>query len=294
MRPSTLKTSSFVAYFNHLTPDEAAQACANLHTAVEDICGDVDNWKAYVAKRYGFKYSVQRPDLLTAEEWIEHARILETLYPNLSVTHKNARRKGINAYVAITDENGNGILRKNYHPLREVPLGIDQVFVFFIRVYLPGLPLVISQRTKQFTYHVARFYVNKGIIAHFGFKWNIVESLDDKHPSSDSTMFESAEFCKQWYLELFMPYYSFYINQGYTFTTAEYAYGVPPNHPDYPEKNVATFQAIFEILPVLLGEQYRSFELSVRMTKTIESGDKLDPLGSMLLIYFRYIPARLP
>jgi hypothetical protein len=207
------------------------------------------------------------------------------------VTHKNDKRRGINRYVAVTDENGDGILSENYHPLREVPPGVDEVFAFFIRVYLPGLPLVISERTREFTYHIARFYVTKRI-AHFGFKWNIVESLDTKHPSSETMMFESAEFCKQWYLELFIPYYSFYIDQGYTFASAEYTYGVPPNHPDYPEKNVATFQAIFEILSVLLGEQYGSFELSVRMTKTIESGDRLDPLGSMLLIDLRYIPAR--
>jgi hypothetical protein len=100
MRVSSLKSSSFVSYFSHLPPDQAIEKCAQLQGA-SDICSNVDNWKAYVAKRYGLKYSLQRPDLLTADEWMAQAMELEKVKSDISVTTNRYRTAVKNDYTAI-------------------------------------------------------------------------------------------------------------------------------------------------------------------------------------------------
>ena len=72
----SLKSESFATIFAGLPPKEVIRKCSAMPGS-EDICSDMNNWKAYVTKRFSRKRGLQRPDLLTVDEWITHATLLE-------------------------------------------------------------------------------------------------------------------------------------------------------------------------------------------------------------------------
>jgi hypothetical protein len=184
MNPQSLRSSSFVAYFSHLPPQEAIQRCANLKGAAE-ICSDVDNWKAYVAKRYGLKYSLQRPDLTTAEEWQQQALALE-----ISTDPK------INGhlYYAGTYNGGETRLFPYGDRRQHIPPNIGNAHYFFrIKLYVVGLPIIVLPETTHVTFHVGSFKASN-------------DDLDVK-----ASAFESATLSYEWLLELFIPTYENYV-----------------------------------------------------------------------------------
>lgn len=75
-----LQSISFANVFHAFPPLEAISKCNNL-PGYEDVCNRISSWKAYIAKRFSRKRSVQRPDLLLASEWIEYAKGLERASP---------------------------------------------------------------------------------------------------------------------------------------------------------------------------------------------------------------------
>lgn len=187
MNPSSLRTSSFVAYFSHLPPQEAIERCASLQGATE-ICSDVDNWKAYVAKRYGLKYSFQRPDLLTAEEWQQQALALEI--------STDAKING-NTYIAIADASGITRLvslrgrREYYHAHPDNKAKVFSAPILFV----PGIPIVISEANRYTIFYVGSF-------------------ADRDMGQQLQSIFESPDLSHQWFLELLIPTYSEYVGQG--------------------------------------------------------------------------------
>lgn len=204
MKSTTLKQSSFVAYFSHLPPQEAIDRCSELQGAA-DICSDVDNWKAYVARRYGLKYSLQRPDLTTADQWMQHVLILEQVDLRRSLRGILVAPANTHGYAAPLFHESPATIRSQFEHMNWLltfPFGENKPVS--IIVTLPGMPLVISDAT----FHLCGFDVNvpSGV-------W--LQALDDKHPSHDSTIFEAASLCHDWLLELLVPYYSSYIERGY-------------------------------------------------------------------------------
>lgn len=76
---ANLQAYSFGIAYKHLTVKEVQRRCREL-AAAESICENVDNWKAYIIERYGFKYVAERGDLQTADDWIDFARGMELGY----------------------------------------------------------------------------------------------------------------------------------------------------------------------------------------------------------------------
>jgi hypothetical protein len=199
MNPQSLRSASFVAYFSHLSPQEAIQRCASLQGATE-ICSDADNWKAYIAKRYGLKFSVQRPDLITAEEWQAQAVALEKYKPDNTNRYYAFVYRDLPPMLFSDRDYATSDFNRNYQLYRElVKILID----------LPGIPIVVSDYSRRLTFHVCDFYVQNRNV-------ELVEDLDTKHRSYANTIFESQSLCQEWLLELFIPYYSTYINKGYS------------------------------------------------------------------------------
>lgn len=203
-----LKQASFVAYFSHLPPQEAIDRCSKLQGAAE-ICSDVDNWMAYVARRYGFKYSLQRPDLTTADEWMAHALALEQVDFERLAQNEFRPSHNVHRYIVTLFTEVPATLRSEFQFMnwlnQRVPGGN---YPPNITVNLPGLPLVISDASLEAIFHLCRFTVqiNRG-----GF----MNDIDIKHRSHDAEMFESSSLCHEWLLELLVPYYSSLVDKGY-------------------------------------------------------------------------------
>lgn len=220
MNPKSLLSSSFVAYFSHLPPQEAIERCNRLNGAAE-ICSDIDNWKAYISKRYGLKYSVQRPDLLTTEEWQQQALALEGLDLSWHVddwrrvgAERYAVPAGRNNYIAMIIEGSkNGGILLTYDGstayFKDHPIIFDDRLIQ-INLLLPGIPLAVSDYTRQITFHAVQFRA----ILHFKSPQDF-PNLGSKLPHFDATTFESSELAHRWLLELFIPYYSKFIEFGY-------------------------------------------------------------------------------
>lgn len=281
MKLSTLKTSSFVSYLSHLPLKEAVETCAGMQAAVEDICGDLDNWKAYVARRYGLKYSVQRPDLLTTDEWIRQAFILENLKDNSAEAIRD--RNALNHYYAVVNQNGSATLHAGYEPEE-----IDGMNRFFISLSLPGLPIVVSDISREFTYHVVGFTMTIKMPPPYHFIPTVIPALDAKHPSRDTIMFEYSEFANRWLLESFIPYYAYYTKYGYSFNLARFDHPVPQDA----GHNFNTLQEVLTELSARFNDANRPFSMIIILRKnSVEGGSH--PVGSTVTAHLQYIPAKL-
>jgi hypothetical protein len=226
MNPSSLKSSSFVAYFSHLPPQIAIERCNRLNGAAE-ICSDADNWKAYIAKRYGLKFSVQRPDLITAEEWQAQAVALEEVDLNWHFDDwskvgmaRYAIPEGRNRYVAVIIEGfQNGGVLFTYAELKAYfkahPIIFDDQAIE-IPLFLPGIPVVVSDYSRQITFHAVKFRAQ----VHFENSQDY-PNLGPKLPHDDATTFESPTQAHQWLLELFIPYYTKFMEYGYTLNNVD-------------------------------------------------------------------------
>lgn len=274
----SLRKASFVAYFSHLPPQEAIEKCHQLQGSSE-LCSDIDNWKAYVAKRYGLKYSLQRPDLTTAEEWQAQAVALE-------------KPGNVNKYYAFVFRDFPPMLfserelfvsdfRRNYQLYTEL---------FQIGVELPGIPIIVSDNSRQLTFHVCHFYVQDR-------DYNFGDDIDVKHLSHDRTIFESQSLCREWMLELFVPYYSIYASKGYTPSGFSVEYttisSIGISHWDHARAN-----NIDEILAILnsLFIEGQSFKMILTLKGPKEQKGLTRVRRSKresIIINLAYIPARL-
>ena len=76
MNNPTLEAEAFAARFESSTAEEVIKICQGDLSSF-NICSKAENWKAYIKARYGRKYIDGRPDIVTVEQLMEHARLLE-------------------------------------------------------------------------------------------------------------------------------------------------------------------------------------------------------------------------
>lgn len=264
-----------MAYFSHLPPQEAIARCEQLQGASE-ICSDIDNWKAYIAKRYALKYSVQRPDLLTAEEWQQQAMLLEV---------RNTEPSD-QIYIAVAINGAPAIFRpfQGYEQYLNQNPGFLANIVRTIPVIFQGLSIVNSPRTRDVIFHVCEF----SIISIEG----NVRPLDRKLPPKATTMFESTELSHQWFLELLIPYYAEYIAQGFQpmtlISTVDRIDG----------GNITNIFPINNLESILarLADAFKLNDASFHLVLTLHRVGILEQNlpSQSLAIHLKYIPARLP
>ncbi len=250
-------------YFSHLPPREAIARCSRLNGA-EEICSDVDNWKAYIIRRYGLKFSLQRPDLTTADEWQRQALALEIS------TDSEADE---NVYLAMALFDGTTRLmnleqRREYY--RE-PTNRGAAF-FTPIIYVPGIPIVISAETRQMTFHVGRF--TSTIL--------IGQTL--------TSIFESVALTEQWFLELLIPAYSEYVDEGRLLTALQFdavdrTGHVTSRRIQGTANKAENLNLVLSTFKELLGTSGTSFNLSVQFSRTMIAG----PTN----IRLTYVPAKL-
>jgi hypothetical protein len=286
MNPNSLRSSSFVAYFSHLPPQEAINRCNQLQGAAE-ICSDVNNWKAYVAKRYGLKYSVQRPDLLTADDWMAQAIALEAANLNLPSQNQPKITPLQDNYIAVVFPESSPLLlnHSQYRVYLKEHEDVEQLIS--IALLVPGIPIIINDDTRLATFHVARLTV-------LGNMGQILPSMGPKHPSYSSVMFESAKLCHQWMLELLIPYYSAYAEVGYVPSQVHMATvndnGVLENSVEY----VDLIEHAMSILdgPILIRTRPFDFRLTMNANQDLVRNKR--GVAPKITIRIEYVPAQLP
>ena len=232
MRQVTLKETSFAAAFAHLPPAEARDKCLGLRGQA-DLCFDAYNWKEYVARRYRRKYAVSRPDLTTAEEWFNQALLLETYFKD-GVEMNGFVEKHI--YLAINFAGQLGVIKSKSEYLATINLPNQNEWLERLDLRVLGLPLVKPTRNKDLKLYLCRFRV-LGIFEDIGIE--LVDDIDELHPSNYTTMFEDPSMCHQLFLELLIPYYTKYIESGSTLRAIGiYYYGPDNNDPESPIRRI--------------------------------------------------------
>ena len=279
MKAPTLRQTSFVAYFSHLPPDEGIDNCAKLQGATE-ICSDVDNWKSYVAKRYGLKYSLQRPDLTTTSEWQLQALALEQ--PNSVIVPYQHN------YVATASRGESPVFQSSddHRKYNAANPGALYRIESRITVSVPGIPIDINYKTLDVTFHVRFFQIG-------GPSSQLAPAFDIKHPNRDSTVFESASLCHDWMLELLIPYYSKYLELGYTSVVINS--GVVDANGEFTERrSIATLDDILKKLDEIFSIKNQRFDVDISMTiPESQEPTTYNKLSQRMIIILGYLAAKV-